>query len=317
MQKALLFALLAVALGCSDRTVEHTGPSTLPSSSPVPPTPGPPSPSRVVVSGTVSAAENGLPIPRVLVQIVDGVNAGRSVLSDNGAYQLADLEPGSFTLLFTTSEYRDLQRTEVVQANTTLNVQLERKGLTLSGRITTQWGEPINDAGVEARSDGGARGGGTSNEGDGVYRIPTLPLGSYNVRVFKWGYDTPERTLTITGDTRLDFALNRVRVLLFGTVSEAPPCSGRVAGAEVEIVSGPDIGVGVGTTATGDYRTDRRINWGKFTVRATKAGYVPSEAAMDIVPPGSQCQITMPNCPYVSAPSEIEQNFVLKRISSC
>ena len=192
------------------------------------------------MSGTVSAAENGLPIPRVLVQIVDGVNAGRSVLSDNGAYQLADLEPGSFTLLFTTSEYRDLQRTEVVQANTTLNVQLERKGLTLSGRITTQWGEPINDAGVEARSDGGARGGGTSNEGDGVYRIPTLPLGSYNVRVFKWGYDTPERTLTITGDTRLDFALNRVRVLLFGTVSEAPPCSGRVAGAEVDAAAEAD-----------------------------------------------------------------------------
>lgn len=269
------------------------------------------------MSGIVSAAENGLPIPKVLVQIVDGANTGRSAVSEDGHYQLADLEPGSFTLRFTTSEYRDLLRTEVVQANTTLNVQLERKGLTLSGRITTQWGEPIHDAGVEARGDSGARGGGTSNEGDGVYRIPTLPPGSYNVRVFKWGYDTPQRTLTIAGDTRLDFVLDRVRVLLFGSVSEAPPCSGPVAGAEVEVVTGPDVGVGVATTGAGSYKTDRRINWGKFTVRATKEGYVPAEAVMDIVPPGSSCEITMPNCPYVTAPSEIEQNFVLKRISSC
>jgi len=317
MKKALLLVFLAVALGCSDKTVEQAGPSTIPPPSPAPPSPGPPSPSRVVVSGTVSAAENGLPIPKVLVQIVDGVNTGRSTIAENGNYQLADLEPGSVTLRFTTSEYRDLQRTEVVQANTTLNVQLERKGLTLSGRITTQWGDPIHDAGVEAQSDSGARGGGTSYEGDGVYRIPTLPAGNYNVRVFKWGYDTPQRTLTINSDTRLDFVLNRVRVLLFGTVSEAPPCSGPVAGAEVEVVTGPDVGVGVATTGAGSYKTDRRINWGTFTVRATKAGYVPAEATLDVVPPGSQCQITMPNCPYTSAPSEIEQNFVLKRTGSC
>ena len=112
----------------------------------------------------------------------------------------------------------------------------------------------------------------------------------------KWGYLTPERRVTMTGDTTLDFVLDRVRVSLFGIVSEAPPCSGAIQGAEVEIVSGPDTGVGVATTATG-YKTDRRINWGTFTLRATKAGYVPSEVSMDVVPPGSQCQITMPNCP--------------------
>ena len=270
----------------------------------------------MIVSGTVYAAENGLPIPRVLVQVVEGVNTGRSTLSEDGNYQLADLEPGTFTLQFTTSEYRDLRRTEVVQANTTLNVQLDRKGLTLSGRITTQWGEPIDDAGVEARSDSGARGGGTSYLGGGMYRIPTLPPGDYIVRVTKWGYNIPPRSLTLTSDTTLDFALDRVRVSLFGTVSEAPPCSGAIQGAAVEVVSGPDTGVGVVTTATG-YQTDRRINWGTFRVRATKVGYAPAEVSIDVVPPGSLCQITMPNCPYTSAPSEIEQDFVLQRTSGC
>jgi hypothetical protein len=69
MRKAVVFVLLALAAACSDHRVEQTGPSTMAS-----PTPAP-SQSRVVVSGTVSAAENGLPIPKVLVQIVEGVNA--------------------------------------------------------------------------------------------------------------------------------------------------------------------------------------------------------------------------------------------------
>jgi hypothetical protein len=257
-----------------------------------------------------------LPIPKVLVEVVEGVNAGRSTLADEGRYRLADLEPGTLTLRFTTSEYRDLQRTALVQANTTIDVQLERKGLTLSGRVTTQWGEPIPDAGIEARGDSGARGGGTSLQGDGVYRIPTLPVDQYTVRAIKWGYVTPERRVTMTADTTLDFVLDRVRVLLFGIVSEPPPCAGVIQGAEVEVVTGPDTGVGVVTTAAG-YKTDRRINWGRFTLRATKAGYVPSDVSMDVVPPGSQCSIQMPNCPYSSAPSEIQQDFVLQRVGGC
>jgi len=86
--------------------------------------------------------------------------------------------------------------------------------------------------------------------------------------------------------------------------------------ARIEIVNGPDAGFGVATTATG-YQTTRSINWGKFTLRATKIGYMPAEVSMDVVPPGSQCQIQMPNCPYSSAPSEIEQNFVLQRSGGC
>jgi hypothetical protein len=280
----------------------------------------------VVLSGTVYAAENGLPIPRVLVQVVEGVNTGRSTVSADGNYQLADLEPGTFTLQFTTSEYRDLRRTEVVQADTRLNVQLEKKGFVLSGRITTQWGEPIGDAGVEAQSDGGARGGAggeTSHLGPGTYRIPTLPAADYIVRVIKWGYVTPQRPLTLTRDTTLDFVLDRVRVSLFGTVREAAPCAGAVEGARVEIVSGPDAGVGVTTTATG-YQTTRIINWGKLTLRAAKTGYVPAEVSIELLPPGWSCGTLprppeSPSCPpgQISASSDVRQDFVLQRTSSC
>jgi hypothetical protein len=303
MREAILVALLGVAVACSDRSKQQTGPSTIPPSS------------RVVVSGTVFAAENGAPIPKVLVEVVEGVNAGRNTFSEDGTYQLADLEPGRFTLQFTTSEYRDLLRTEVVQGNTTVNVQLERKGLTLSGRIATQWGEPIGDVGVEVLRDGRVQGGGSSNSG-GLYRIPTLPAGDYIVRPVKHGYLTPTRTLTLTGDTTFDMAFERVRVSLFGTVREVAPCAGAVPDARVEIVSGPDAGVGVTTTASG-YQTTRSLNWGRFTLRVTKTGYVPVEVSLDVVPPGSSCQIQMPNCPYVTAPSDVQQDFLLQRTGSC
>jgi hypothetical protein len=276
----------------------------------------------VVLSGTAVAAENGMPIA-VLVQIVEGVNVGRSVLSTDGKYQLTDLEPGTFTVQFTTGEYRDLRLTETVRANTTLNVQMERKGLTLSGKITNQWGEPIGDAGVEVRGDTGARGGGTSNLGGGMYRIPTLPPANYTVQVFKWGYITPQRTVTMTGDTTVDFVLDRFRVSLFGTVSEAAPCSGAILDARVEVVAGPDAGVGATTTATG-YKTARTINWGKLTLRASRTGYTPAEMSIEILPPGWSCGTlpappASPSCPpgQISAPLDVRQDVVLQRTGSC
>lgn len=310
MRKAFVLVLCAATVACSDGTGDLARPTTIPS----PPLPGTRS-SRVAVSGVVSTAPGGNPIlyPHTLVRIVQGANAGRETFSDDaGHYELRDLEPGTFTLLFSNGEHLELQRTEVVQADTTLNVQLERKGLTLSGVITTQWGEPIGDVGVEASYDGRVRGGGTSGLPSGMYRIPTLGPAEYTVRVVKWGYVAPPRTVTMTGDATLDFVLDRVRVSLFGTVREAPPCAGDIQDARVEIVSGPDTGVGVATTATG-YKTARIINWGKFRLRASKTGYQPAEVSMDVVSPGSSCF----SCPYVNAPVDVQQDFLLQRTGGC
>jgi hypothetical protein len=71
-----------------------------------------------------------------------------------------------------------------------------------------------------------------------------LAAGDYTVRAIKWGYVTPQRPVTLTGDAVLGFALDRVRVSLFGSVSEAAPCSGALTDARLEIVSGPDAGSG-------------------------------------------------------------------------
>ena len=279
----------------------------------------------MAVSGTVYAAANGSPIPNARVQVVEGVNAQRETYANNvGYYTMTELEPGTLTLQFSSSEFVDLQRTEVVQANTTLNVQLEQKGFVLSGRITTQWGEPIGDAGVHAERDGRVAGGGSTPLSGSMYRIPTLPAGDYIVCVIKWGYDTPGRQLTLRGDTTLDLVADRVRVSLFGSVREAAvACGGAIEGAQVEIVSGPDAGVGATTTATG-YQTTRTLNWGKFTLRASKTGYVPAEMSIEVLPPGWSCGTLprppeSPSCPpgQVEASRDVRQDFVLQRTGSC
>lgn len=300
MRKMFVFGIAALALACS--RAENTGPSAVPAS----PLPRPFS--RVALSGTVSAALDGRPIANVRVQALD---TDRSALSDDsGHYMLGELEPGTLKLQFTSSEYRDLLRTEVVQANATLDVQLERKGLTISGVITTQWGEPIGDAGVEAVRDGRVAGGGTSGA-NGVYRIPTLPAADYSVRPIKWGYVAQQRPVTLTGDATLDFVLDRTRVSIFGAVREAAPCSGTVQDVRIEIVSGPDAGTG-GATAANGYQL-KNINWGRFRIRASKAGYTPNEVSMDVLSPGSSCF----SCPFVNAPTEVQQDFVLQRTGSC
>jgi hypothetical protein len=282
----------------------------------------------VAVSGTVYAAANGSPIPNARVQVVQGVNAQRETYANNvGYYTMTELEPGTLTLQFSSSEFVDLQRTEVVQANTTLNVQLEKKGFVLSGRITTQWGEPVGDVGIEARSDSGARGGAggeITHLGPGTYRIPTLPPGEYTVSFRKWGYADPRPKVTLNQDTTLDIVLDRFRVSLFGSVREAAAaCGGAIEGARVEIVSGPDAGVGATTTASG-YQTTRTINWGKLTIRASKAGYVPTEMSIELLPPGWSCGTLppppeSPSCPpgRIEASIDVRQDFVLQRTGSC
>jgi hypothetical protein len=180
----------------------------------------------------------------------------------------------------------------------------------LSGKVTTQWGELVGDVGVEARRDGRVMGGGSHAPGGG-YRIPTLPAGDYIIHVIKWGYVDPQRPITLTADTTLDFALDRVRVSLYGVVNEAAPCRGAIQDARVEIVNGPDAGVSVSSTSNG-YRFARIINWGRFTLRASKAGYVPLEISMDVASPGSRV-----GREELPAPVDVQQDLALQRTGAC
>ena len=311
MKKTLAMALMAVVSACSNRSEEPTGPSA--------------AGSRVTLSGTLTAAATGQPIRNGSIRIVDGANAGRQSFSnDVGHYELADVEPGTLTLLFDGSEFEELRRIEEVRTNRAIDVQLEKKGFVLSGSVATQWGEPIGDAGVEATQDGRVRGGG--GNGMGAYRIPTLSPGDYLVRVIKFGYLTLQKPATMTGDTTLDFVLDRVRVSMVGSVREAAPCAGSVQDVRVEIISGPDAGISGLSTTTGYQLKEgaRVINWGRFAIRASKTGYVPAELSTEVLPPGWSCGTLprhpeSPSCPpgQIEASTDVRQDFALQRTGSC
>jgi hypothetical protein len=270
--------------------------------------PSPQPAQRVVLIGTVYAAASSRVIQDVRVQIVDGANAGRETLTNGaGHYEFADLMPGTMTLQFSSSGYLDLRRTELIRADTTLEVRLDRgpePGVVLSGVVTTRWGAPIDDVGVEAVHDGRMFGGGTTNR-SGAYSIPTLPVQDYIVRAIKFGYRTPQLPITLTANATLDIALDRVRIEVAGVVEEAPPCSGVIAGARVEIVDGPDAGLSATSTDAG-FRIEH-VNWGRFTLRVSKAGYTSAEASIDSQPPGSG------NPP---APIRVQVNVPLKRTTT-
>jgi hypothetical protein len=156
---------------------------------------------------------------------------------------------------------------------------------TLSGTVTTPWGERLGDVGVEAVAGGRVAGGGTTTSA-GAYSIPTLAPGDYTVRAVKWGYDAPVQQIRIAADTRLDIAMDRGRVIIQGSVEEAPPCVAiPVIGARVEIVDGPDAGMFAIVADASGYRL-AGVRWGVFRMRASSAGHAPVEAAMDVPAPG-------------------------------
>lgn len=121
---------------------------------------------------------------------------------------------------------------------------------------------------------------------------------------------TSQKPVTITGDTTLDFVLDRVRVSLSGTVSEAAPCTGAIQDARVEIASGPDRGLGASSSATGYQITN--VNWGKFWLRASKPGYWLAEVPMDVSSPGSK-----EGPQELPASSNVQMHFVLQRRGGC
>ncbi len=269
-------------------------------------TPSPQPAQRVTLSGTVYAAASQRTIQDVRIQIVDGPNSGRESLTNGaGRYEFSNLIAGMMTLRFSSSGYLDLRRTETIQSDTTLEVRLDRgpePGFVLSGVVTTQWGEPIDDVGVEAVRDGRVFGGGTTNR-SGVYSIPTLPAQDYTVRAIKFGYRTPQVPLTLSANATLNIALDRVRIEVSGVVEEVAPCSGVVTDARVEIVDGPDAGMSFTSTGTG-YRFEN-VNWGTFKILTSRSGYETAEVSVNSQPPGSG------NPP---APVRVQVNLPLRRV---
>ncbi len=140
------------------------------------------------ISGIVSN-QDGVPIPNVVVQVVDYYNS--SVTYDDGSYEIFAIPQGVYTLTFSKPGYDTLTIENVQVANgenTELNVTINQiQGTSnLICYVENVVGIPVNGALIEIV---GTTISGTTGMA-GACTIQNIPTGIYSVRVSKSGYQT-------------------------------------------------------------------------------------------------------------------------------
>jgi large repetitive protein len=243
-----------------------------------------PSQTRFALSGTVRDSTASQPLAGVHVMLVEGAVTMGVDTNAQGRYEIPDLLAGTFEVQFSKDGYNSAQRAVSLTADVVLDVTLDA-GLppryTLSGVVRTPWNELLGDVGVEAVADGRVRGGSTTTS-SGAYNMPGLAPTHYVVRVRKWGYYANDVAVHLTGDTRLDFLMDRQKRALGGRVEESPPCVAQpISGATVRVLDGPDAGMSATTSFAGEYKFDQ-IRWGTIKLQASRSGYVTTEITVDL-----------------------------------
>ena len=200
-------------------------------------------PRLFTLSGLVTDAVTGQPIPGAEVEVLTGEDAGRKSPSadTDGRYAIAGLHPGSFTIRTRATGYFSSDgNVTISDANVRFDVTL-RRSFTLSG-VVTNAATGILIQGAEAEVLNGEDAGRTARaDNSGMYALTGLHAGSFTIRFKANGYESGTHAVTITNaDVRVDFALR--------------PCTFVVSNTNVTVSSG-------GGTATITVTTGATCNW--------------------------------------------------------
>src|SRR5262249_29608420 len=85
----------------------------------------PPAPRTFALTGQVSDFNTGSPLVRATITILDGGNASRAATSDGrGAFRLADLVAGGFTIRVRYSGYDSVFRGVTFVSDTSIDIQM-------------------------------------------------------------------------------------------------------------------------------------------------------------------------------------------------
>ncbi len=154
----------------------------------------------------------------------------------------------------------------------------------ISGTVTDQDGEPIDDADVEL-VEGSNVIDTTITNNDGEYDFDNVDGGTYTVRATKDGYEDDDRQVTITAgdpdktniDLQLDLTTYEIEGDLVDKDSEDP-----IAGATVEVLDENGDLVDSDTTSGNGHFSIDDLPPGTYTVRITADGYKTTTQEVEI-----------------------------------
>ena len=229
----------------------------------------------VSVDHLLTAADASLSWDKTTLTVpAGGSDSAILTVSTNPAIALGD-----YTLTFYADDTVD-NRTD----QSTLNVTAVVDG-TISGVVTDQDGEPIDEATVELYDDSDNLVDDTTTNNDGEYDFSSVDAGTYTVKATKDGYEEDTITVTVTAGNpdqdNKDLELNLLTWEIEGDLKDEETGDG-IGGATVEVYDEEGDLVGSDTTSgSGHWSVDDLLP-GTYTVRIEADGYKTYEDEVTI-----------------------------------
>jgi hypothetical protein len=233
---SLVAMIVCTAAGCGD------------AASPASPS----APPALQLAGVVKEASADIALPHARVEVIDGVNQGRSGVADaEGRYTLADLQPGTFTLRAGADGFEPDQRSVTLTSAQTIDFALRRAGKDPAARwnlagIVRDAASQLAVAGTRLDIiEGANQGRATVADADGRYSFVSLDAGSLTVRASADGFGPELRTIVLNANAAADFVLTR-------TGPPPPKITGRAVDAiSSQALAGVTVRIdGLGETTT-------------------------------------------------------------------
>lgn len=226
------------------------------------------------IEGTVTGADTGAGLPNISVEFYRGSNgqwAGSTQTNGSGYFSLSGLEVGNYRVRFSdwSGPYVDAELTGIQVAENVLadaSIQMTR-GRSVSGTVRNSNNQTVGDISVQVSRQSGETIGWGYTQANGVYHIPGLADGTYQLRFHDYSYrylGTVQSVTIAGGDITRDV-----------TLSQGGSISGQVVRSNGQALSGMAVELnrtsgewaGYATTGAGGNFTISGLVDGSYSLR--------------------------------------------------